>query len=58
MLNNPATKNSTKKKYRNPSREKDNRNLLEESPKINLLGNITQYIVIQLVSLLEMVELG
>jgi len=57
MLNSPATKKSTKKKYRNPSREKDNRNNLE-SPKINLLGNITQYIVIQLISLLEIVRLG
>lgn len=58
MLNEPAQKQNTNKKCRNPSREEDQRNFLEESPKNHLLGNTIQYVVMQFTTWLEIVRLG
>lgn len=58
MLNDPAAKKSTWKKYGYPSREEDKRNHLEESLKKNLLGNTAQDFVTQFIIWLEIVRLG
>jgi hypothetical protein len=58
MLNDLAPKKRKKKNCRNPSREEDKRNHLEDSPKSNLLGNTAQYVVTQFTSRLEIVRLG